>query len=113
MNPLRYKMAMLLTDMAYKGISRLDPKSTCAKALKKIDVGTVLREDINRICNSATIGEIAKIIAFAGQLRVTSEDNKQAKSDLKELAEEIVARVERETGKLKIPQSCRHLLLKL
>ena len=114
MNPLRRQMALLLTNAASKGIKALDPGSECAKALKKTNIEDILREDIDRICGAVGFTEITKILSLATRLKASSVEKREAtKRELKKIAEGVVARVEKESGKLKIPAPCRHLLLNL
>ena len=114
MDSLRQKMASFLIDAARKGIKALEPESECAKALEKIDIENALKEDINRICEAASFIEIAKITSLILRLETASEKNKEAiKDEIKRIAEDLVARVERDSGELKTPQPCRHLLLNL
>lgn len=114
MIPLRQKIASFLTDSARKGIEMLDSECACAKTLEKIDVENSLREDINRICQAASFTEITRVLTLVTRLRMASREKKEAiKSEFKKIAEEVVARVEKESGKLKMPQTCRHLLLEL
>jgi hypothetical protein len=111
---LKQKAASILTDAAYKGIKNLNPESACAKALKGIDVEVVLRADIARLCETASLTEITRISSLAAQLPIASDEKKAAiKRELKKIAETVTARAESTSGKLKIPSACRHLLLSL
>lgn len=114
MNPLQRKLAQFLTQKAHKGIQELSPHSSCVKLLKKSAAENILSEDIHKICAVATFGEITKIFSLAAQLKLTSEEKREAiKGTIKKIAENVVGRVECKTGKLKTPKSCRHLLLHL
>ena len=114
MNPLRQKMALFLTDAARKGLKSLDPKSQCAKILRKSDFENILREDVNRICEATSFIEITKTISLTAQLQRASEEKRKAiKDELKKIAEDVVKRIEKKSGKLKMPKPCRHLLLNL
>lgn len=114
MNPLRQKMASFLIDAARKQIKGLNVESVYAKTLERIDVENMLREDINRVCEAASFIEITRIISLVSQLQAASDENKATiKGDIKKIAEGLVARIERDSGELKISQSCRHLLLNL
>ena len=111
---LKKKMVSFLTETALKGIRALDTDSPCAEALKKFDVEDILREDIDRICEAMSFGEMTKILSLAVKLKTPSQEGREIiKSDIKKIAEEIIARVESRSGKLKIPEPCRHLLLDL
>jgi len=114
MNPLRQKMATFLTEVSHKGIRALDSESACAKALKKIDAKNTLKEDINRICEAVSFTEATRILSLATLLKMENGEKKEViKSEIKKIAEAVVARVERESGKLKTPEPCRRLLLNL
>ena len=111
---LRKKMASFLTDAALRGVKALEPGSPCAAALKRLDVENILREDIDRICEAISLAEITKVLSLAVKLKASSQEGSRAiKSDIKKIAEEVVARLESKSGKLKIPEPCRHLLLDL
>ena len=114
MNPLKGKLAQFLTEKAKKGLGAIGSSTPCAKALKKVDIDSVLREDIGQICNVVSFGEMTKIFSLAAQYRVASPEQKKViKQDIKKIAEEIIGRVESKTGRLKIPKACRHLLFNL
>jgi hypothetical protein len=115
MNPIRQKMASFLTEAARKEIEALGPDSPCAKELHEIeDVDTVIAEEIQKICNIATLGEITKAFFLVRRLKKASLQEKEAiESELGKIAEELVRRVEIESGRLRIPNACRHLLLSL
>ncbi len=114
MNLLKKKIASFLTEEARKGMQDLDPDSPCRKALRKIDVDNVLREDINRICEAVSLAELTKILSLGRRLKTGSEDEKEeTKRVLRQIVEAVVAKVERESGSLNIPEPCRQLLLNL
>ncbi len=114
LNPLKTKMASFLTEEALKRTKDLDSKSPCKKALTRIDVDNVLREDINRICEAVSLNEITRILSLARRLQDTSGEKKEEiKHDLKKIVEAVVARAEKESGRLRIPEPCRQLLLNL
>jgi len=115
MNPIRRKMASFLNEAAHKEIEALDPDSPYAKELNQIgDVDTVIAEEIEKICNIATLGEITKTLLLVRRLKTASLREKEAvESKLRKIAEELVRRVETESGGLRIPNACRHLLLYL
>ena len=115
MDPLRQKLYLLLVETAHEGIKTIDPQSECAKQLSAIaDVDTVIAEEIRRLCMAATLLEVTKIFLLAAQLKKTHGQKADAvKSSLKKIAEVLIARVERQSGPLKLPQSCRGLLLSI
>jgi hypothetical protein len=108
-------MASFLTEAARKEIEALSPDSPHAKELYEIDdFDTVIAEEIQKICNIATLGEITKAFLLVRRLKMVSLQEKEAiESELRKIAEELVRRVETESGRLRIPNACRHLLLYL
>lgn len=107
-------MSSFLTEAAYKAIVALDPESPCAKELSKIKVDNIIREETEKICGAATLAEITRALSLVRRLKKTSEQEKEAiKSKLKRIVEKLVTRVETESGQLRLPKTCRHLLLNL
>ena len=113
MNPVRHKLSSFLIETAHKDINALDPQSVCAKELSKIkDVDAVVAETVEKICQAATSAEITKFLFLVARLKTTSGQKREAiKGDIKKRAEALVARVEANSGPLKLPQSCRLILL--
>ena len=113
MNPLRRKLSSFLIETAHKDINALDPQSVCAKELSNIkDVDAVIAETVEKICQAATLAEISKFLFLTARLKGASGRKRESiKSDIKKIAEIVVARVEAESGFLKLPQSCRIILL--
>ena len=113
MNPVRRKLSSFLIEAAYKDINDLDPQSVCAKELSKIkDVDAVIAETVEKICQAATSAEITKFLFLTARLKTTSGQKREAiKTNIKKTAEALVARVEAKSGPLKLPQSCRLILL--
>ena len=115
MNPVRRKLSSFLAEAAHKGIKALEPQSPCAKELNGIeDVDAIIAEEIEKICNAASLAEITKILFLTRRMKKTSGQKREAiKSQLKKIAEQVVTRVESESGPLRLPETCRHLLLSL
>ncbi len=114
MNLLRQRLAALLTDSTRRGINALDPHSPCTQVLEKIDVDGILDQDIARICKTVSYAEIARILSLAARAKISPQEKKRTiKGKLKKIAGDIVARTEKGSGKLGIPDPCRHLLLNL
>ena len=113
MNPIRRKMVSFLTETAYKEMAALDAQSTCAKELSETeDVDEVIAEEIEKICNAATLAEIMRVFTLASRIKKASGRKKEAiKRELDKIAEQLVARVETESGQLRFSKVCRHLLL--
>ena len=93
----------------------LEPQSQCAKELAEIEnVDTIIVEEIEKICNTATLAEITKVLYLMTRTKRTSGPKKETiKSNLKKIAKELVGRVEAESGRLRLPELCRHLLWEL
>jgi hypothetical protein len=108
-------IASFLTEQACKGIKALDPQSPCARQLKNLDAENLIREDIGRICQYASVIEIARIMSLAGQFNAAASMQKKEaiKKELKKIAQKLTARAERRCGGLKVPRSCRDLLFNL
>ena len=115
MDPVRRKLSSFLTEAARKGIKTLEPQSPCAKELNGIeDVDTIIAEEIEKICNAATLAEITKILFLTRRMKKASGQKREIiKNDLRKIAEALVVRVEKESGQLKLPETCRHLILNL
>lgn len=114
MNLIRRKMSSFLTEAAYKEIEALGPESPSAEELSKIEVDDIIAEEIEKICNAATLAEITRTLLLVRQLNKASGQKEEAiKSDLRRIAEQLVRRVETESGPLRLPGTCRHLLLDL
>ena len=114
MDPIRRKLSSFLTDAARRRIEALDPESACAKELRGIPVGEALHEDVERICAAASLAEIGKVLVLGATIHKTSgKEKEEIWNDLKDIADELVARVEKQSGRLMLPEPCRHLLLAL
>ncbi len=112
MNPIRWKMFSFLTETAYKEMAALDAQSMCAEGLSKIEVDDIIAEEIEKICNAATLAEIMRLFTLVARLKKTSGRGKEAiKRELDKIAEQLVARVETKSGRLRFSKVCRHLLL--
>ena len=114
MDPIRRKLSAFLADAACRGIEALDPESACAKELRAIPVGDALHEDVERICAAASLAEIGKVFVLGARIQKTSgKEKEKIMNDLKDIADELVTRVEKQSGRLMLPELCRHLLLAL
>jgi len=113
-NPIRRKMISFLTEAACKEIKALDPQSPSAKELSKIEVDDIIVEEIEKICNAATLAETTRALLLVTRLKKASGQEKEAiKSDLNTITEQLVTRVETKSGRLRLHKTCRHLLLNL
>lgn len=115
MDPIRQKLSSFLTEVAHKGIKNLKPPSPCAEELSGVkNIDATIAEEIEKICNAATLAEITKILFLTRRMKKASGQKREAlKSQLKKIAEEVVTRAESQAGPLTLPQTCRHLLLQL
>ncbi len=115
MNPIRRKMIAFVTEAVRKEIEALDPDCPCAKEMNKLDdVDNTIAEEVKKLCNAATLREISKMLLLVGRLKKASVQEKEAiESELCKIKEELVRRVETESGRSGIPNVCRHLLLYL
>jgi hypothetical protein len=114
MNLIKRKLADLLNEMSKKGMEKMDPKSSCAKSMKDSDRQTLLKEDIERICEEVSILETGKILKLSSKLMWSGEAKKEEyKEDIKSIASKVLKRVEKKGGKLNLPEQCRDLLMNL
>ena len=113
MNPIRRKMASLLTEAVRKEIESLSPESPYAKKLKKIE-DAVVAEEIEKVCKAATLGEIARISLLINRLKKVNENEKEKITDsLNSIAGKLIKRVEDKTGPLKLSKICLELFSEL
>ncbi|MBF0384256.1 MAG: hypothetical protein HQL27_00140 [Candidatus Omnitrophica bacterium] len=110
---LRNKMAEVLTEEAKKSMRYLDKTSPLMKELKKLDIETILKEDIRKICDKASFSETTKIMGMAVKYKLPGPDKHELKEDFKGMIKEMIARVERDSGMLKLPPDCREMLYDL
>lgn len=114
MDPIKRKVSSFLTEVARKEIEALDPESPCAKELSKIEADDIIAEDIEKMCNAATLAETTRALLLVTRLKKASGQEKEAiKSDLNTIAERLMTRVETKSGRLRLPKACHHLLLEL
>ena len=113
MNPLRKKFASMMVTTAHEEIGKLDKDSPHLKALQGVDVDKVLSEDLSRICEDISMGEMMKIMPLIARLRIAgaAREHEALKGEIREIALKVVERVERKGGKLQVPASCRDLLM--
>lgn len=113
MSLLRQCMATLLTESAHDALAVLDKNSQAARDLSALDVETALKEDVEKICGAISFGEAGKVISLAAQLKARVGDRQRVKDQIKKIASDVIERIERSSGNLKIPASCRDMLFKL
>ena len=112
-NPFRSQMASFLTKSAHEGLEKLDKNSSLARKLKTVDVDAILKYDINKICEEMSCSEMVKLTTLAGQVKSGLGDEELVKEDVKNIAKDIVKRVEKKSGSLKITSDLRDLLFNL
>ncbi|MBF0521944.1 MAG: hypothetical protein HQL24_02690 [Candidatus Omnitrophica bacterium] len=112
MNPLRAQLATVLISSAYKGIEHLDKNSPLVRELKGLDVDKILKEDIQKICNEVSFSEMTRILALIAKLKLGREEE-SLKAEMKKIAKNLITRIERGSGKLQTPASCREMLFNL
>ncbi len=110
---MKQQMAAFLNDAARSGFDKLDKDSPLARELKGIDVDTILKEDIRKLCDVVTFSETLKIMSLGAALKMGSPDTERIKEDLKRIAKVIEERAEKQQGPLKTPPACRDLLFNL
>jgi hypothetical protein len=113
MNPIRRKMITFVTEAVRKEIAALDPDCPCAKEMSKLDdVGNTIAEEVEKLCNAANLIEISKTLLLVRRLKKASVQEKEAiESELERIAEELLTRVETESGRLRLPKACHYLFL--
>jgi len=114
MKKLKRKLADLLSHSTRAGIRKLKPDSHCFKTLQNVNIDCILTHDVEKICESISLMETVKILSLSAYLKCLPKDKRHpVKEEIKDLANQIVKRTEKEKGALKIPHSCRHLLLNI
>ena len=109
MNPIRRKMASLLTEAVREEIEALSPESPYAKELNEIE-DAVVAEEIEKVCKAATLGEITRISLLISRLKRVNENEKEKITDqLNSIAGKLIKRVEDKTGPLKLSKVCLEL----
>ena len=115
MNFMQKQLSAKMIDAVRGEIRKLDKDSPFLKALKTIDIDKVLTEDIDRLCEDISMGEMMKILPLIVKVKAASAEGERAlvHGQIREIALKIVERVECKGGRLSIPASCRDLLLEL
>ncbi len=111
MNPIRRKLVSLMTEALQQKIEALEPGSPQAQELSTIDLDKYIKQDIEKVCNSATMAEMMRILFLGGKLRkAIGQERDTIKSDLKVIADLLIARLQRKSITLKLPKSCLDML---
>jgi hypothetical protein len=105
----------LLIEAAHKAIKALDLQSSCAKQLSEIEnLNEIIVEENEIICKAIFLTDNSKDFFLTARLKRTSGQEKESIiSDIKKMTEVLIIRVEAESGPLKLPQSCRFILLSI
>ena len=107
-------MISFLTNAAHEQIVALRQETKYAKELNNIEVDDTVKEEIQKICQVATLVEKTKIALSVSRLKKASgSEREKIRSDLKRIAEKLVIRVEAESGPLKLPENIRNLFSSL
>lgn len=114
-NPIRRKIVSFLTEAAYRKLGTIDAGTQCAKELSNIDdVEGVVRQEVVKICAAATLTEMTRVLFLARRLKKASGQEKVLiRTNLNTVAEELLTRVETRSCPLRLPRTCRYLLLNL
>ena len=111
MNLVKRKLASLMTEALQQKIQALDPNSPQAKELSTVDLDKYMKQDIETVCNAATMAEVMRLIFLGGQLRnATGQEEEDIKKDLKVVADEIIARLQSKSITLNLPKRCLDML---
>ncbi|MFH1503797.1 MAG: hypothetical protein ABIH08_00170 [Candidatus Omnitrophota bacterium] len=114
MNPIKNKLADFLFEKAKSGMDQINSQSPCAKALENLDRESVLRKDIQRICDEVNMIEAGTILSLSARIKAAKQEDKaKHKKEIKAIAAIVVKRVEEKSGKLNLPEECRDLLMNL
>ena len=112
-NILRRKLAEAINDAAHKGLARIDANSPLAEELKKFDVESILKADIEKVCNNVSFLEMTRIMALMVQLQSSEKRHGPMKAELKKIVKRLIDRIEAQAGTLQTPISCRELFFNL
>jgi hypothetical protein len=115
MNLIRRRMVSFLTEAVHKELEALGPQSPYAKELHEVgDVDTAIAQEIEKICDTATLAEITKVFSLVRRLKKAPANKRETiKSELNSTVEELAGRVESLSGPLRLRETCRGLLLNL
>jgi len=115
MNTIIRKMITFVTEAVRKEIEALDPDCPCAKEMSKLDdVGNTIAKEVEKLYNAATLREVSKTLLLVGRLKKAPVQEREAiERELERINEDLVRRVETESGQLRLPKACHHLFLGL
>ena len=100
-----------MTEVLQQKIEALERGSPQAQELSTIDPDKYIKQDIEKVCNSATMTEIMRILFLGGKLRkATGQERETIKNDLKVIADVLFARLQSKSVALRLPKSCIAML---
>ena len=110
-NPLKQKLISLLTQEALKVLETADSESELVRQLTKDSrLEDVVRSEIEKVCNAATLAQMTKIVSLAARLRSAGPEKRQAiKDELAQIAELLAAKVQAESGPMQMPEVYRRV----
>ncbi|MHC4126473.1 MAG: hypothetical protein ACYSRR_08500, partial [Planctomycetota bacterium] len=105
----------VLSEAACDQIKSLSPESSYAKELNEIEVvDVVIAREVEKVCNTATLGEITKISLLVNRLKRVNENEREKITDkLNNIAGKLIKRVENKTEPLKLSKICLELFSQL
>ena len=111
MNPIKRKMVSVLSEAVREQIKSLSPQSPLTNEVDEIeDIEAVIADEALRMCEAASLGEIARISLLINRLKRVDENEKEKITDqLNSIAEKLIKRVESKTGSLKLSKVCLEL----
>ncbi len=113
MNLIKKKLADKLTLTALVELDNLKNDPDCEGECNRDDVDQAIRNDVERIVNTISFSEGAKILTLVAKLdRAQGEKAEKIGAELAVLAENIIVRVEEAEGALNFTKSCRKMYLK-
>jgi len=115
MNTIIRKMITFVTEAVCKEIEALDPDCPCAKEMSKLDdVGNTIAKEVEKLYNAVTLREIRKTLLLVGRpKKAPVQERETIERELERINEELMRRVETESGQLRLPKACHHLFLGL
>ncbi|HUV40671.1 MAG TPA: hypothetical protein VMW23_02640 [Sedimentisphaerales bacterium] len=111
-NPLKQKLISWLTQEAIKVLETADSESEFIRQLTKDrKLEDVVRPEVEKVCNAATLAQMTKIVSLAARLRSAGPEKRQAlKNELGKIAEQLVAKAQAQSGPMKMPDVYRRVL---
>ncbi len=111
MNLVKRKLVSLMTEALQQKIDILEPSSPLAQELSTVDLDKYMKQDIEKVCNSATMTEVMRILFLGGKLRnAIGQEETALKKDLKVITDELIARLQSKSITLYLPKSCLAML---